>query len=106
MLIGDQALKFLLEPHEHEIWDLGAAWLELTQLPFVYAVWALRRASRTNACAANCGKPRISGWIPWTHIIDSRTDYDRDFRKDYLGWHIHYHLARMKNAEWPTLSNY
>src|SRR5437763_11023117 len=40
MLIGDPALNFLLGPHEHQIWDLGAAWYELTQLPFVYAVWA------------------------------------------------------------------
>src|SRR5882757_8285665 len=43
LLIGDPALDFSLEPHEHEVFDLGAAWFELTQLPFVYAVWALRR---------------------------------------------------------------
>src|SRR5688572_15689199 len=41
MLIGDRALDFALGPHQHEIWDLGAAWYELTSLPFVYAVWAL-----------------------------------------------------------------
>jgi predicted solute-binding protein len=27
------------------------------------------------------------------HIIANRTDYTFDFRKDYLGWHIHYHLG-------------
>ena len=27
------------------------------------------------------------------HIIQSRTEYTLDFRKDYLGWHIHYHLG-------------
>jgi len=27
------------------------------------------------------------------YIISSRTDYDHQFRKDYLGWHIHYHLG-------------
>src|SRR5437016_7916714 len=26
LLIGDPALDLLLGPHEHEIWDLGAAW--------------------------------------------------------------------------------
>jgi predicted solute-binding protein len=26
-------------------------------------------------------------------IIRTRTEYDYDFRKDYLGWHIHYHLG-------------
>src|SRR6267143_5998135 len=40
MLIGDRALDFALGKREHEIWDLGAAWFELTKLPFVYAVWA------------------------------------------------------------------
>ena len=43
LLIGDAALDFLRAPHDHDILDLGAAWLELTGLPFVYAVWALRR---------------------------------------------------------------
>jgi predicted solute-binding protein len=26
-------------------------------------------------------------------IIRTRTEYDYDFRKDYLSWHIHYHLG-------------
>ena len=26
-------------------------------------------------------------------IIQSRTEYDYEFRKDYLGWHIHYHMG-------------
>src|SRR5215469_13460406 len=43
MLIGDRAIEFQRAPHTCEILDLGEAWLELTQLPFVYAVWALRR---------------------------------------------------------------
>src|ERR1051326_4517912 len=30
LLIGNQALDFLLGPHTHEVWDLGAAWYELT----------------------------------------------------------------------------
>src|SRR2546430_4164397 len=43
LLIGDPAIDFLRSPRQHEIWDLGAAWYDLTKLPFVYAVWALRR---------------------------------------------------------------
>jgi predicted solute-binding protein len=27
------------------------------------------------------------------HIIRSRKEYTEDFRRDYLGWHIHYHLG-------------
>src|SRR5262245_31307983 len=39
LLIGDPALDFLHSTRPHEIWDLGAAWYELTGLPFVYAIW-------------------------------------------------------------------
>src|SRR5213592_1067150 len=38
LLIGDPALDFLFGPRQHEVWDLGSAWYELTGLPFVYAV--------------------------------------------------------------------
>src|SRR5438876_2041958 len=41
VLIGDAALDFLHAPPQHEIWDLGAAWYEVTGLPVVYAVWAV-----------------------------------------------------------------
>ncbi|HYE30531.1 MAG TPA: menaquinone biosynthesis protein, partial [Methylomirabilota bacterium] len=43
LLIGDRAIEFLRGKPQHQIWDLGAAWLELTKLPFVYAVWAIRK---------------------------------------------------------------
>ena len=93
LLIGDRALDFALGPHAHEIWDLGAAWYELTQLPFVYAVWALRRGVDNAVLRRQLREARDFGLDTLDTIIRTRTDYDYDFRKDYLGWHIHYHLG-------------
>jgi len=94
LLIGDPALDFLLSPvHEHEILDLGEAWYELTQLPFVYAVWALRRGVKNADLRRQLGEARDFGLDTLDHIIRHRKEYDYDFRKDYLGWHIHYHLG-------------
>lgn len=93
LLIGDRALDFLRAPHAHEIWDLGTAWMELTNLPFVYAVWALRRGVHTPQLRRQLREARDFGLDTLDHIIASRTDYDLDFRKDYLGWHIHFHLG-------------
>ena len=76
-----------------KFWDLGAAWFELTGLPFVYAVWALRRDSQRGRCAAVCARRRNFGLDTLDSIISSRTEFDYEFRKDYLGWHIHYHLG-------------
>lgn len=93
MLIGDRALDFLLGPHEHEIWDLGAAWYELTGLPFVYAVWALRRGIENAELRRQLTEAKAFGLETLDTIIRNQTEYDEDFRKDYLGWHIHYHLG-------------
>lgn len=93
LLIGDRALDFLLGPHEHEIWDLGAAWYELTRLPFVYAVWALRRGVENTALKRQLREARDFGLDTLDTIIRSRNDYSLDFRQDYLSWHIHFHLG-------------
>ena len=93
LLIGDPALDFLRAPRQHEVWDLGAAWYELTKLPFVYAVWALRRGADNSALRRQLREARDFGLDTLDYIIRTRTDYDYDFRNDYLGWHIHYHLG-------------
>lgn len=93
LLIGDPALDFALAPHGHELWDLGAAWFELTGLPFVYAVWALRRGVPNQALREQLREAKAFGLDTLDYIISSRTEYTLEFRKDYLGWHIHFHLG-------------
>jgi len=93
LLIGDRALDFAFANHPHTIWDLGAAWMELTGLPFVYAVWALRRGQENAALRRSLREARDFGLDTLEHIINNRTEYTREFRQDYLGWHIHYHLG-------------
>lgn len=92
LLIGDRALDFSLAGHAHQIMDLGSAWNELTGLPFVYAVWALRRIPNAPLRRA-LREARDFGLDTLEHIINSRAEYTREFRSDYLGWHIHYHLG-------------
>jgi chorismate dehydratase len=93
LLIGDPAIDFLRSDHQHQIWDLGATWFELTRLPFVYAVWALRRGIEFKGLARQLRDAKDFGLETLDHIINSRSEYDLSFRKDYLGWHIHYHLG-------------
>ncbi len=93
LLIGDVALDFLFSSPQHQIWDLGAAWHELTGLPFVYAVWALRRGIEHQQLRRQLREARDFGMETLDYIISSRTEYNPGFRRDYLGWHIHYHLC-------------
>lgn len=93
LLIGDAALDFAFAPHEHEIFDLGAAWFELTGLPFVYAAWALRRGVENGELRRVLQETKDFGMDTLDQIIRNRSEYTEDFRKDYLGWHIHFHLG-------------
>jgi chorismate dehydratase len=91
-MIGDPALEFVRASHAHEIWDLGTAWYDLTRLPFVYAVWALRRIPN-EPLRRRLREARNFGLDTLDSIISTRTEFDYAFRKDYLEWHIHYHLG-------------
>jgi chorismate dehydratase len=94
LLIGDPAIDFVRRsPSSHEIWDLGQAWYELTDLPFVYAVWALRRGIENSSLRTKLREAKEFGLDTLDYVISSRPEFDLDFRKDYLGWHIHYHLG-------------
>lgn len=93
LLIGDAALDFVFAGNPHEIFDLGAAWLELTKLPFVYAVWALRRGVHDAELRRQLREARDFGLDTLEHIIRDRPEYTEDFRRDYFEWHIHYHLG-------------
>jgi len=103
LLIGDPAIEFQRQsrrseakadaPHSHEIFDLGLAWTELTDLPFVYAVWALRRGIENKELRRELRQAKRFGMETLDHIIETRAEFDADFRRDYFEWHIQYHLG-------------
>jgi predicted solute-binding protein len=93
ILIGDRAIEFQRAPHAHEIFDLGLAWTELTNLPFVYAVWALRRGVENKDLRYELRAAKKFGMETLDYLIETREEFDKDFRRDYFEWHIHYHLA-------------
>lgn len=93
LLIGDPAIRFSLAPHEHQLWDLGAAWAEMTRLPFVFAVWALRRGVDTVNIRRALREAKSFGLETLEHSIQHRSEFTPEFRRDYLTWHIHYHLG-------------
>jgi len=98
LLIGNRGIDFLRAPYEHTIWDLGTAWHELTDLPFVYAVWALRRGHHDEALRAKLNAAKENGLANLAQIIAEHPDYDAEFRQAYLGRHIRYDLGKAEKA--------
>lgn len=94
LLIGDEAIKFQRAPNMlHQIYDLGAEWTEMTKLPFVFAVWALRRGIENKELRRELREAKRFGMDTLDYIIESRTEFDEDFRRDYFEWHIQFHLG-------------
>lgn len=98
LLIGNRGIDFLRAPHDHAIWDLGAAWHELTGLPFVYAVWALRRGHHDRALRAKLHAAKVNGLTNLAQIIAQHPDYDAEFRQEYLDGHIRYDLGEAEKV--------
>jgi predicted solute-binding protein len=98
LLIGNPGIDFLRAPHEQTIWDLGTAWKELTNLPFVYAVWALRRGCHDEALRNKLLLAKENGINHLSEIVATHSDYDADFRQAYLGGHIRYNLGAREKA--------
>ncbi|MGH7950599.1 MAG: menaquinone biosynthesis protein [Limisphaerales bacterium] len=93
LLIGDPAIDFQRSPRTHKIFDLGAAWFELTNLPFVYAVWALRRGIENSELCRELREAKKFGLQTLDDIVKTREEYDEDFRRNYFERNIRYHLA-------------
>jgi chorismate dehydratase len=103
LLIGDRALDFAFAGHAHHIWDLGAAWQELTGLPFVYAVWTLAPDADLASVRALLHHARDRGRRELEEIIRVRTEYTPAFRREYLTRNIGLELG---DAEKRGLSRF
>jgi predicted solute-binding protein len=93
LLIGDRAIEFQRSKPDCEIFDLGEAWTEMTNLPFVYAVWALRRGIENKELRRELRGAKSFGLETLDYLIETREEFDVEFRRDYFGWNIQYDLA-------------
>ena len=99
LLIGDAALR-RLDATEYSL-DLGAAWHELTGLPFVYACWVARAGVRLSEAPDVLRESRTRGitQIPEIARIESeKLGLPEPLCRDYLQKHIHYGLGESEIA--------
>ncbi|HJO09304.1 MAG TPA: menaquinone biosynthesis protein [Verrucomicrobiota bacterium] len=93
LLIGNPGLDFLRVPHEHKIFDLGQAWKDDTGLPFVYAVWIIRRDRRPAGLGRTLLQAKQDGLAKLDEIIATRSEFDPELRASYLREHIRFDLG-------------
>lgn len=101
LIIGDPALR--IDPERREwrgqplhIYDLGAAWVEMTGAPMVYAVWAVKKLvadpalTEMFAASAEFGRQHIEDIV----AAESKArELPADLVRRYLTHHIHFRFG-------------
>jgi chorismate dehydratase len=96
LIIGDAALRVNPEKLPIESLDLGAEWLDMTSLPFVFAAWAglpgipVEHLSNITRASYEFGKARLSEIAQQEH---QRRGISRELAEQYLGHHIRFELG-------------
>ena len=101
LLIGNQAIDFRLckEPEGVRFWDLGEAWTGWTGLPFVYAVWVLRRElPQAEAVAQAFREAAALGVERVGDIAAEQTEYPKALALRYLTQNIRFGLGAAGEA--------
>ena len=81
------------QPHENKILDLGQAWQDVTGLPFVFAVWAIRRDCSDPALGQKLLRIKRDGQAHLDEIIANHNEFDVELRSAYLREHIRFDLG-------------
>ncbi len=100
LLIGNQAIDFRREHSDgYQYMDLGEEWMKQTSLPFVFALWLLRRGVRdASAAASELRRIKQHGTSCIPEIVRAEKRYDADFETLYLTTHIRYDLGSDEKA--------
>jgi predicted solute-binding protein len=93
MLIGDEAIWYATRNGEQPLWDLGAAWVEMTGLPFVFAAWAFQRDAEKTELAAVLRDAKANGLAHIEEIVQQATEATPEFLRDYYSNCVWYNLG-------------
>ena len=95
LIIGDPALHIEPSRLPYHVYDLGHEWVQMTGLPFVFAVWAGRKSVISpeviDAFQSSCrfGRSRIEDIV---RIESGRREIPPDLVREYLTRHIVHEL--------------
>ena len=100
LVIGDRAMRVPHEPFR-EVVDLGAAWKAMTGLPFVFALWVVRRGVELGDLPDRLDRCRAEGLAHADELAAEhgpRLGLDADTCYDYLTKVLSYDLGEPEVA--------
>ena len=99
LVIGDPALA--VPRDRYVVLDLAGEWLELTGLPFVFAVWGARRGAVDSALVAALEASFESGWAALDAIVAgaaAETGQSEAVMRDYYTRNLSFRMGPAEQA--------
>ena len=93
LLIGDEAIWYATRNGKQPLWDLGAAWVEMTGLPFVFAAWAFQRDTEKFELATVLRKAKTDGLAHIEEIVQNAPEATPEFLHEYYSKCVWYDLG-------------
>ena len=99
LLIGDQAIRFRQKHPTARVWDLAAEWKNLTDLPFVFALWLMRpEVVNASEIADRLRELRDENLRRINELITAQTEFDPDFCSNYFRHNIRFNFGDREKA--------
>lgn len=99
LLIGDQAIRFRQLHPEFELWDLGQAWKNLTNLPFVFALWLIRpEVEKAEELAETLRAIRDQNLKKLDDVLASQSEISTEFLRKYYLEHLFFEFGEPEKA--------
>lgn len=99
LLIGDNAIRSRRAQPDCRFWDLGQEWKEVTNLPFVFALWLVRPEVRqADEIARRLRACRDQNLKNLEEIIKDENEFPADFCRNYYRDYLRFFFAEREKS--------
>jgi chorismate dehydratase len=99
LLIGDPAIRFRQKHPRARIWDLAEEWKNVTDLPFVFALWLVRpEVANAREIGDRLRALRRENLRRINEVITEQSEFDPDFCAHYFRDNLRFDFGDQENA--------
>ncbi len=91
LLIGDKAMTYNAQCNKL---DLGHEWFDLTHLPFIFALWIVRRGADYEKICSKLSQAKAQGLQNIDKVIENINFLSKKVLKHYFTKNVNYHLGQ------------
>jgi chorismate dehydratase len=99
LLIGDHAIQYRQKHPRSPVWDLAEEWKNITDLPFVFALWLVRpEVANASEIAHRLRAVRNENLRRLNELITAQSEFDPEFCTRYFRENLRFDFGQREKA--------